>query len=132
MALLTYLDELDPRVLGYNDVEDMYHYVLGECLTGAALAVCFFIKQVREGRWELEDGTVYPWSVEVMVDAVERVFEGMVRVLLRSGSGGDVRGVVTLAVVLEAVGGGTVGERLKGVDERLRRCLLYTSPSPRD
>ena len=137
MAVLTYLDELDPRVAGYEQIEGMYHYVLGDCLTGAALAVCFFIKRVREGKWELEDGgggVVYPWSVAVMVDAVERALEGMVRVLGRWGSGGDVKGVVTLAIVLEAVGGGTVEERLAGVDKRLRRvwgvCLKRAGGLP--
>lgn len=48
MTMLTYLDELDPRMPGFNDVSHMYHIVLRHDIMQAAFSVSYFIKCADE------------------------------------------------------------------------------------
>lgn len=48
MTMLTYLDELDLRMPGFNDVSHMYHIVLRHDIMQAAFSVCYFIKCANE------------------------------------------------------------------------------------
>lgn len=48
MTMLTYMDELDPRMPGFGDVSHMYHIVLKHDIMQAAFSVCYFIKRANE------------------------------------------------------------------------------------
>lgn len=48
MVMLTYMDELDPRMHGFSDVSHMYHIVLKQDIMQAAFSVCYFIKSANE------------------------------------------------------------------------------------
>lgn len=48
MTMLTYMDELDPRMPGFTDVSHMYHIVLKHDIMQAAFSVCYFIKMAHE------------------------------------------------------------------------------------
>lgn len=48
MTMLTYMDELDPRMPGFGDVSHMYHIVLKHDIMQAAFSVCYFIKVANE------------------------------------------------------------------------------------
>lgn len=48
MVMLTYMDELDPRMPGFSDVSHMYHIVLKQDIMQAAFSVCYFIKSANE------------------------------------------------------------------------------------
>lgn len=48
MVMLTYLDELDPRMPGFSDVSHMYHIVLRHDIMQSAFSVCYFIKSANE------------------------------------------------------------------------------------
>lgn len=48
MTMLTYMDELDPHMPGFNDVSHMYHIVLRHDIMQAAFSVCYFIKCANE------------------------------------------------------------------------------------
>lgn len=48
MVMLTYMDELDPRMPGFGDVSHMYHIVLKHDIMQAAFSVCYFIKTANE------------------------------------------------------------------------------------
>lgn len=49
MAMLTYMDDLDPSLPGYDDVNQMYHVILKHDISQAAFSVCFYIKKTSEG-----------------------------------------------------------------------------------
>ncbi|EFX06233.1 c6 zinc finger domain containing protein [Grosmannia clavigera kw1407] len=48
MALLTYMEELDPNIPGFDDVSHMYHVILRHDIVQAAFSVCFYIRQALE------------------------------------------------------------------------------------
>lgn len=48
MTMLTYMDELDTRMPGFDDVSHMYHIVLRHDIMQAAFSVCYFIKCANE------------------------------------------------------------------------------------
>lgn len=48
MVMLTYMDELDPRMPGFDDVSHMYHIVLRHDIMQAAFSVSYFIKTANE------------------------------------------------------------------------------------
>ncbi|CAK7197508.1 hypothetical protein SEUCBS139899_000155 [Sporothrix eucalyptigena] len=56
MAMLTYMEELDPTIPGFDDVSHMYYVILRNDIVQAAFSVCFYIKQAVEA--ETSPGTV--------------------------------------------------------------------------
>lgn len=48
MALLTYMEELDPNTPGFDDVSHMYYVILRHDIVQAAFSVCYYIRQALE------------------------------------------------------------------------------------
>ncbi|KAL1896593.1 hypothetical protein Sste5346_004627 [Sporothrix stenoceras] len=45
MAMLTYMEELDPTIPGFDDVSHMYYVILRNDIVQAAFSVCYYIMQ---------------------------------------------------------------------------------------
>lgn len=48
MAMLTYMEELDPTIPGFDDVSHMYYVILRNDIVQAAFSVCYYIMQAVE------------------------------------------------------------------------------------
>ncbi|KAK3986653.1 hypothetical protein QBC44DRAFT_333051 [Cladorrhinum sp. PSN332] len=155
MAILTYLDELNPRPQGYADVVAMYLFVMKKEVVDSALGVCWFMKrsmqlqQVQQQNylsqnqspdgegpalpplppqgWGLDNSDErYPWSVAAMVRIVERTIERLIAII--PDSSGDLKDVVSLCVVFSSVCPGSVEDGVKQIKAWTKRILDASMP----
>lgn len=137
MIMLTYLDELDPRVPGFSDVNHMYQLVLKHDIIQAAFSVCYYIKNSPEtsnSQWipgttpdSTEDGLSNSpdyrpmWSVPGLARAVEKTLESHIALIKDSSS--DLKDVVALSIVLYSVQPGTPEQKLESIKAGIRSVL---------
>ena len=143
MTMLTYMDELDPKTPGFDNVTHMYHVVMKHDIFQAAFSVCYFIHRSQAARsastptapW-LRSLTPEPpgrpvvgagedvliWSKSGMTRAVKRFLDVMIG--LATDASTDLKDVMALAVVLASVQPAvTPEERTERIRAELRRIL---------
>lgn len=138
MTMLTYMDELDPRMPGFNDVSHMYHIVLKHDIMQAAFSVCYFIKTANEqhqkqvsnmsnGQLPSPEAQHHPgelgfinaldnrmiWSTQGMMRAVQSTLDSSTAMVKDSSC--DLKDTLVLSVVLNSVKGGGTEERIKRI-----------------
>lgn len=141
MVMLTYLDELDPRMPGFADVSHMYNIVLRHDIMQAAFSVCYFIKTANEqhvaknlNNSALTNGQLpspealhhggelgfinaldnrMVWSTQGMTRAVQKTLDEFTSIIKDSSC--DLKDTVVLSVVLNSVKGGSAEERIKRI-----------------
>lgn len=153
MTILTYIDELDPVMAGFADVEYMYNLILRHDITQAAFSICYYIKEANESGSPYctaprhGNGTASPSPVPGAPAGSEpqggyanvsntrmlwspasmsEVVEKRLQGLIASvrGSSGDLKDVAALAVVLASVQpGGTPEQRLELKKEGTRKVF---------
>ncbi|KAJ9149811.1 hypothetical protein NKR23_g4053 [Pleurostoma richardsiae] len=154
MTMLTYMDELDPAMPGFADVNYMYHVVLKYDIVQAAFSVCYFIKAATEPSgaaapvWDAilsqeaasepvgtpPDGNkvATPWSTMRMGKTVEKSLASLVALVKDSVH--DLRDVVALSAVLDSVQGGSPEQKLErmkaGVRGILDACMQALKATP--
>jgi hypothetical protein len=139
MAMLTYMEELDPDQPGFKDVCHMYHVILKHDILQAAFSVCFFIKRAvaaeQEGGggtsprgWAASPSPSDPgenrmiWSRAGMTAAVEKTL-GNLSGLVKDAST-DLKDVMALAIVLAAVQpAASPAERVERINRQLNKVL---------
>ncbi|KAK2072961.1 hypothetical protein P8C59_007278 [Phyllachora maydis] len=138
MVMLTYMDELDPRLPGFKEVTHMYQLVLKHDIVQAAFSLCFFIKKAADDDDEGEDGAAgmsrrssdrftlgqdggHVWSTATLIRLVEKTLDGLLGLIRDSSS--DLRDVITLCIVLNTVQAGSGDQKLERTKEGVRRIL---------
>lgn len=138
MTILTYMDELDHSVPGFQDVDHMYQLVLKQDIIQAAFSVCYFIKTAPEinsqGHWnpgaspgpsEASSSATYDtrpiWSAATMTQTVEKTMDSLISLIKDSSS--DIRDIVALSVVLSSVQPGTPEQRFERITSGVRKIL---------
>lgn len=147
MTMLTYMDELDPRMPGFADVSHMYNVVLKHDIMQAAFSVCYYIKSARESQAGLNghlgspEGIEMPfvnaldprtiWSTLGMTKTVEKTLDALIGLLKDSSC--DMKDVVVLSVVLNSVKAVPGDQRLEtikgGVVRVIDACLQALNTS---
>lgn len=151
MVMLTYMDELDPSMVGFTDVSAMYHVVMKHDILQAAFSVCYFIKGAQDEertRLAMSNGQLPPspsmlqrhhhdlgggmvWSAQGMTRAVSTTLDSFVTMVKDSSC--DLKDTVVLSVVLNSVLGGGVEERAnrirEGVAKIVEKCLVALGTS---
>jgi hypothetical protein len=148
MTILTYMDELDHSVPGFQDVEHMYQLVLKHDIIQAAFSACYFIKtapDVNSQHWNPGASPVPSdagsscgyetrpiWSAATLTHTVEKTMDSLIALIKDSSS--DIRDVVALSIVLSSVQVGTPEQRFErittGVRKILDTCLLSLKAKP--
>lgn len=138
MAILTYMDELDPTIPGFEDVVHMYQLILKHDIIQAAFSVCYFIKIApdnnTQGHWnpgasptrsDASSGLDYEtrpiWSAATMIRTVEKTMDALIALIKDSSS--DLRDIVALSIVLSSVQAGTTEQRFERIATGVRRIL---------
>ncbi|TPX11870.1 uncharacterized protein E0L32_007368 [Thyridium curvatum] len=138
MAMLTYMDELDPEAPGFADVSYMYHIILKHDISQAAFSVCYYIKKAQENQaWASssrqspdsgEDGSStfgesgMLWSVGAMTKAVEKSLHSLIGLCKDAST--DLKDVISLAVVLASVQPArSPEERTEKIKDAVRKVL---------
>jgi hypothetical protein len=141
MTMLTYMDELDPREPGFEDVRHMYLLVLKHDIIQAAFSVCYYIKRApdnlpgpvrpnshwqpgvspgpSEGAASGHDGQL--WSASTLIATVERTLDSLIGIIKDSSS--DLRDIVALSIVLQSVQVGPPEQKLDKIKVGIRRIL---------
>lgn len=143
MVMLTYLDELDPRMPGFADVSHMYNIVLRHDIMQAAFSVCYFIKSANDqhvaknpnssalvnGQLPSPEAAHHSgelgfinaldnrmvWSSQGMTRAVQKTLNEFTSIIKDSSC--DLKDTVVLSVVLNSVRGGSTEERIQHITE---------------
>ena len=116
IVILKYLDEIDPMMSHYQEIVGMYHAVLKRDIIQAAFGVsCFIRSAMRRGsdggsnglRLTPDSSDDFPsysaenmvlWSPSRLIGTVQKTLD----LLLSHLSGGDIKAIVCLVVVLES------------------------------
>lgn len=149
MVMLTYLDELDPRMPGFADVSHMYNIVLRHDIMQAAFSVCYFIKSANDqhvaktlNSSALVNGQLpspeaahhggelgfinaidnrMVWSSQGMTRAVQKTLDEFTSIIKDSSC--DLKDTVLLSVVLNSVQGGNVEERIQHITNGIQAIV---------
>lgn len=150
MTMLTYMDEIDPRMPGFSDVSHMYSIVLKHDIMQAAFSVCYFIKMAANeqqassklsssshvnGQLPSPDVVHHNHRGELsFTNALDNrtvwSTQGMTRavqatlgsfVAMVKDSSCDLKDTVVLSVVVNSVKSGTTDERIKRITEGLSK-----------
>jgi hypothetical protein len=138
MTILTYMDELDHSVPGFEDVDHMYQLILKQEIIQAAFSVCYFIKIAPDnnpqGQWnpgaspgpsEASSLATYDtrpiWSAERLTQTVEKSMDSLISLIKDSSS--DIRDIVALSIVLSSVQAGTPEQRFERITSGVRKIL---------
>lgn len=138
MTILTYMDELDHSVPGFEDVDHMYQVILKQEIIQAAFSVCYFIKTAPDtnswGHWnpgtspdpsEASSAATYDtrpiWSTKKLTQTVEKTMDSLISLIKDSSS--DIRDIVALSVVLSSVQAGTPEQRFERITSGVRKIL---------
>jgi hypothetical protein len=115
MAIVSYIDDIDPSMTDFAVVSEMCHVTLKADVIQAAMSICYYIRStmrpsiddsaaaVQEALsmspdlpWE---GGSSLWSIPQLISRVERVIDFLQQNIKRN----DTKDIVCLAVVLESV-----------------------------
>ncbi|KAB5582396.1 hypothetical protein GE09DRAFT_948496 [Coniochaeta sp. 2T2.1] len=138
MTILTYMDELDHSVPGFQDVDHMYQLVLKQDIIQAAFSVCYFIKTApdtnSQGHWnpgvspgpsEASSSATFDarpiFSAATLTATVEKTMDSLIALIKDSSS--DIRDIVALSVVLSSVQAGTAEQRFERITSGVRKIL---------
>jgi hypothetical protein len=138
MTILTYMDELDSSVPGFQDVVHMYQLILKHDIIQAAFSVCYFIKiapdNTLQGPWNpgvspapsegsatLDYETRPIWSAATLTRTVEKTMDALIALIKDSSS--DLRDIIALSIVLSSVQAGTAEQRFERITTGVRRIL---------
>ncbi|KAK3387509.1 fungal-specific transcription factor domain-containing protein [Podospora didyma] len=143
MKLLTYLDEIDPRLLNYEDSLAMYQFVLRNDIIEAAFSVCYFVKITTRvpprGYWSPNhtedavplvigsDESLVPWSASSMIQRVERSLERLLGLIRESSI--ELWDIVALAMVFNSVREGSSEQKLEWSKDWVHRILNVSQQS---
>lgn len=153
LVILQYLDELDPRLVQYHNVSDMYHQVLKKDMLQASLSLCYYIRaglqpatangsalggpyaaalsplSIDAGLGPRSDSPV-AWSPSRLISTVEKTMD----LLMQNVGGSDVKDIIALAVVLASVQSTSTEQKLQEIRRSLttvlETCMRATKTSP--
>ena len=148
MSVLSYMDELDPQIPGYQDIIQRYRLLLKPDILQAAFSLCFFIKNdpgnTSSGSGDRSnagasrdmpnlspalsevsshsssDGHLL-WSTSVLAKAVEHAVDMLISVVEDSTS--DLREILALSIVLNSVLSARPEERRDQIKRGVRKIL---------
>jgi hypothetical protein len=159
LVILGYLDEVDPRLVHYHSVSDMYHQVLKKDMLQASLSLCYYIRsgiraagspnQVSggggggsnamamsprsfddSGPASYESDGPALYSPSRLIKTVEKTMA----LLMRNVGGSDVKDIIVLMVVFASVQGNTTEQRLqeikRGLSAVVEACMRASKLSP--
>ncbi|KAL1864834.1 hypothetical protein VTK73DRAFT_5614 [Phialemonium thermophilum] len=149
MLMLTYMDELDHTIPGFQDVKDMYLVVLKHDIIQAAFSLCYYIMvspenvgpdiatkhsgSPKEPSPSPTSGTsddssaVEPiWSVPTLVERVEKTIENCLAQIRDPSC--DLRDIVALSIVLNSVQAGTWEQKFERITAGIRKIIDICRP----
>ncbi|KAH8889415.1 hypothetical protein GQ53DRAFT_216107 [Thozetella sp. PMI_491] len=143
MAVLKYLDELDPQVPFYADISHRFLLLLRQDILQAAFSLCYFIKSAADsvaargrqnGQWPpamspgLSESSTplsaeprLTWSTPVLVKTVDHALDLLIS--MAQDTTGDVREIIVLTIVLNSVQGSNMEQKKEKIKNGSRRIL---------
>ncbi len=148
MCVLSYMDELDPQIPGFQDIIQRYRLLLKPDILQAAFSLCFFIKNApgntsngSSDRLDAGASRHIPnlspalsevpshsssdrrllWSTPVLAKAVEHAVDMLISVVEDSTS--DLREIIALSIVLNSVRSASPEERRDQTKTGVRKIL---------